>query len=158
MMPETYKRQIEKRLRHAADPREIAIDIMLEVQQFYGWFSDEALEQTASLLNMSCLELEELATFYNYIYREPVGRYVIHVCDSVICWMDHGYDALVEHMQKRLGIQMGQTTADAMFTLLPVCCIGYCDRAPAIMINKTVYGHLSPDKFDQIIKKLRQEA
>jgi NADH-quinone oxidoreductase subunit E len=158
MVPETYKRQIEKRLSQAADPREMAIEVMLEVQQFYGWFSDEALEQTASLLHMSCLELEELATFYNYIYREPVGRYVIHICDSVSCWMTHGYDVLVAHMQETLGIQMGQTTPDAMFTLLPVCCIGYCDRAPAIMINNTVYGRLTPDRFDQIIENLRQEA
>jgi NADH-quinone oxidoreductase subunit E len=103
------------------------------------------------------LEIEELATFYNYIYRQPVGKYVIHVCDSVICWMTEGYGSFVEHMQEKLGIRMGQTTDDGMFTLLPVCCLGYCDLAPALMINQTVYGRLTAEKFDQIIENLRRE-
>jgi NADH-quinone oxidoreductase subunit E len=157
MLPETYINEVEKRLRRAGRPREIIIDVMLEVQQFYGWFSDEALEQTARLLNMNPLEIEELATFYNYIYRQPVGKYVIHACDSVICWMTEGYVSFVEHMQEKLGIRMGQTTDDGMFTLLPVCCLGYCDLAPALMINQRVYGHLTAEKFDQIIEDLRRE-
>ncbi|MCF8027421.1 MAG: NADH-quinone oxidoreductase subunit NuoE [Desulfobacteraceae bacterium] len=157
MLPETYINEVEKRLRRAVHPREIIIDVMLEVQQFYGWFSDEALEQTARLLNMSPLEIEELATFYNYIYRQPVGKYVIHVCDSVICWMIGGYESFVEHIQEKLGIRMGQTTDDGMFTLLPVCCLGYCDLAPALMINRTIYGRLTAEKFDQIIEDLRRE-
>jgi NADH-quinone oxidoreductase subunit E len=157
MLPETYINEVEKRLRRAGRPREIIIDVMLEVQRFYGWFSDEALEQTAQLLKMNPLEIEELATFYNYIYRQPVGKHVIHVCDSVICWMTEGYASFVEHMQEKLCIQMGQTTDDGMFTLLPVCCLGYCDLAPALMINQRVYGHLTAEKFDQIIEDLRRE-
>ncbi|MBS0013825.1 MAG: NADH-quinone oxidoreductase subunit NuoE [Desulfobacterales bacterium] len=157
MLPETYINEVEKRLRRTGRPREMVIDVMLEVQQFYGWFSDEALEQTAGLLQMHPLELEELATFYNYIYRQPVGKYVIHVCDSVICQMTAGYESFVEHMQEKLGIQMGQTTHDGLFSLLPVCCLGYCDLAPALMINQTVYGELTAEKFDQIIEDLRRE-
>ena len=86
-----------------------------------------------------------------------MGRYVIQVCDSLICWMENGED-LVAHLNDRLGIGMGQTTADGLFTLLPVCCIGYCDRAPAILINKKVYGELTPEKLDSIIERLRDEA
>lgn len=156
MLPETYRVEIEKRLAQEGGPRAIVVDVMLEVQNHYGWFSDEALEQAAQLLGMNPLEIEELATFYNYIYREPVGKYVIHVCDSLICWMEEGYADLVQHMENSLGIQMGQTTADGMFTLLPVCCLGYCDRAPAVMINRTVHGHLTADGFDEIIENLRQ--
>ena len=157
MLPETYIHDVEKRLHQSGRPREMVVDVMIEVQQFYGWFSDEALEQTAQILNMNPLEIEELATFYNYIYRQPVGKYVIHVCDSVICQMTGGYESFVKHMQEKLGIGMGQTTDDAMFTILPVCCLGYCDLAPAVMINQTVYGELTPEKFDQIIEDLRRE-
>jgi NADH-quinone oxidoreductase subunit E len=101
--------------------------------------------------------VDELATFYPFLYREPVGRFVIHVCDSVVCWMD-GHESLQDHLMQRLDIRMGETTADGLFTLLPVCCIGYCDRAPAILINKKVYGELTPEKLDGIIARLRDEA
>ena len=127
-----------------AHPREMAIDVINALQDHYGYFSDEALAQAADLLGMSPLELDELATFYTFIYREPVGRYVIHVCDSLICWMENG-ENLVAHLCDRLGIRMGETTADGLFTLLPVCCIGYCDRAPAILVDRKVHGPLTID-------------
>jgi NADH-quinone oxidoreductase subunit E len=88
----------------------MAIDVINSLQDHYGYFSDEALVQAADLLTMSPLEVEELATFYTFIYREPVGKYVIHVCDSLICWMESSED-LAAHLQKRLGIKMGETTA-----------------------------------------------
>ncbi len=157
MLPETYKSELKDRLQKVGNPREMVVDVMLEVQEFYGWFSDEALEQAAVLLGMSSLEIEELATFYNTIYRQPVGKFVIHVCDSVICWMENGYGELIDHIGKKLGIGMGETTPDGLFSLLPACCIGYCDHAPAIMINKTVYGDIAPAKMDEIIETLRQE-
>ncbi len=156
MLPDTYRAEIEKRLKQEGGARAIVVDVMLEVQNYYGWFSDQALEEAAHLLGMSPLEIEELATFYNYIYREPVGKYVIHVCDSLICWMEEGYAELVRHMEDSLEIRMGETTSDGMFTLLPVCCLGYCDLAPAVMINRTVHGRLTAAGFDEIMEKLRQ--
>ncbi|MEJ2039078.1 MAG: NAD(P)H-dependent oxidoreductase subunit E, partial [Desulfosarcinaceae bacterium] len=95
--------------------------------------------------------------FYTFIYREPVGKYVIHVCDSVICWME-GEENLVAHLLGRLGIEMGGTSADGLFTVLPVCCIGYCDRAPAILVNRKVHGPLTVDSLDALIETLRGEA
>jgi NADH-quinone oxidoreductase subunit E len=106
---------------------------------------------------MTPLEMEELATFYTFIFREPVGKYVIHVCDSIICWMN-GYESIRDFLSQKLGIKMGETTSDGVFTLLPVCCIGYCDRAPAILINRKVYGPLTPEKLDKILEELRTEA
>jgi NADH-quinone oxidoreductase subunit E len=114
------------------------------------------MAEAAELLGMTPLELEELATFYTFTYREPVGRYVIHVCDSLICWMD-GYRSVRDYLCERLEIQPGQTTADNRFTLLPVCCIGYCDYAPAMLINRRVYGNLTPQKIDAILKELREK-
>ena len=130
---------------------------MFELQDHYGYLSDEALEEAALLLGMTPLEMEELATFYTFIFREPVGKYVIHVCDSIICWMD-GYESIRDYLCQKLGINMGETTRDGLFTLLPVCCIGYCDRSPAILINRKVYGPLTPEKLDNILEALKTEA
>jgi len=157
MISETLKESLATRMAAVEHPRELAVDVMMALQESYGWLNDEAVEETADLLGITPMEVEELATFYTFIYREPVGRYVIHVCDSVICWMD-GYGSLRDRLAEKLGIQMGETTTDGLFTLLPVCCIGYCDRAPAILINKKVYGPLTPEKLDDLLDKLRAEA
>lgn len=157
MLPLKVKKSLLKEIAEAEHPREKAIDVMFVLQKHYGHMSDEAMAVAAELLGMSTLELEELATFYTLIYREPVGRYVIHVCDSLICVMS-GYQSLVEHLSERLGIGLGGTTADGLFTLLPVCCVGYCDLAPAVLINRKVYGRLTPGKIDDILAKLTREA
>ena len=157
MLSEELKKSLIDKIARVEHPRELVVDVMFALQEHYGFLSDELLEEAASLLNMTPLEMEELATFYTFIYREPVGRYVIHVCDSVICWMD-GYESIRDYLTQKLGIQMGETTSDGLFTLLPVCCIGYCDRSPAILINRIVYGPLTPEKLDEILDKLRTEA
>ena len=157
MLPKDLKEKLEKHIAEIDHPRELAVDVMFALQDHYGYLSDEAVEETARMLDMTPLEVEELATFYTFTYREPVGKYVIHVCDSVICWMD-GYESLKDYLCKTLGINLGETTADGLFTLLPVCCIGYCDLSPAMLINKKVYGHLTPEKIDSILEKLREET
>lgn len=157
MLPETFKSELQEKIARVAHPREMAIDVINSLQDHYGYFSDEALDQAADLLGMSPLEVDELATFYTFIYREPVGKYVIHICDSLICWMENG-ENLVAHLCERLDIQMGQTTADGMFTLLPVCCIGYCDRAPALLVNRMVHGPLTIESLDDLLDRLREES
>ena len=157
MLPDELRESLEKQIAHADHPRELVVDTMLALQDHHGYLSDEAVAQTAALLGMSALEVEELATFYTFIYREPVGKYVIHVCDSLICWMD-GYESIQNYLCQKLGVEVGGTSADGLFTLLPVCCIGYCDRAPAMLINRKVYGPLTPEKIDKILEKLRSEA
>ena len=157
MIPRDLKESLQKQIAAIDHPRELVVDVMFAIQDFYGYLSDEAVKEVAELLDMSPLEVEELATFYTFIYREPVGKYVIHVCDSVICWME-GHESLLDHLSIKLGIKPGETTPDGMFSLLPVCCIGYCDRAPAIMINKEVYGLLTSEKLDNILQRLRTEA
>ena len=152
-LPKTLRRELQEKIGSVDHPREMAIDVINALQNHYGYFSDEALDQAAALLGMSTLEVDELATFYTFIYREPVGRFVIHVCDSLICWMENGLD-LATHLCARLGIRMGETTADGLFTLLPVCCIGYCDRAPAILVNRMVHGPLTIESLDRLIDSL----
>jgi NADH-quinone oxidoreductase subunit E len=157
MLPNELKESLVKKIAHADHPRELVVDVMLALQDHYRYLSDEAVLEVAVLLGMSPLEVEELATFYTFIYREPVGKYVIHVCDSLICWMD-GYESLKDYICKKLAIEVGGTTADGLFTMLPVCCIGYCDLSPAMLINRKVYGRLTPQKIDEILEKLKSEA
>jgi NADH-quinone oxidoreductase subunit E len=157
MLPQTLEQELKGMVDGVAHPREMAVDVVNRLQDHFGYLSDEALVLGADLLGMTPLELEELATFYTFIYREPVGRYVIHVCDSVICWMEGGVN-LVDHLLTRLGIRLGETTTDGLFTVLPVCCIGYCDRAPAILVNRKVHGPLTVDSLDRLIDRLREDA
>lgn len=147
--------ELRQRIARAPHARELVVDVMLALQDQYGYLSDEALQETASLLGMSLLEVEELATFYDFIYRQPVGRFVIRVCDSVVCWLEGG-EPLVKHLEEKLGIRMGETTPDGLFTLLPVCCIGYCDMAPAMLVNNRVHGNLTPERIDRILDELRR--
>ena len=157
MLPNELKKSLEEKIAHADHPREMVVDVMLALQEHCGYLSDEAVEAVAALLGMSTLEVEELATFYTFIFREPVGKYVIHVCDSVICWMD-GFESIQDYLCRKLDIAVGATSADGLFTLLPVCCIGYCDLSPAMLINRKVYGHLTREKIDEILANLRSEA
>jgi len=157
MIPEELRQSLIEHIDRVDHPRELAVDVMFAIQDFYGYLTDEGVEETAQLLKMSPLEVEQLATFYTFIYREPVGKYVIHVCDSVVCWMD-GYESIKDYLCKILKIQAGETTPDGLFTLLPVCCVGYCDRSPAMLINKKAYGNLTAEKIDGILAKLKTEA
>ncbi len=157
MVPQELKEELQRKIAEAEHPREMAVDVMVALQNFYGYLSDEALEEGAALLDMTLLEIEELATFYDFIYRQPVGRYIIHICDGIVCWMN-GYRAILDHLCQRLGVRVGETTADGMFTILPTACIGYCDLSPAVLINRRPYGPLTPEKIDAILEDLRKQA
>jgi NADH-quinone oxidoreductase subunit E len=157
MLPKDLKERLEDEIKSVEHPRELAVDVMFAIQDHYGYLSDEALAEAASMLDMTPLELDELATFYTFAFREPVGKYVIHVCDSVVCWMN-GYEPVRDYLCRKLGIALGETTPDGLFTLLPVCCIGYCDRSPAMLVNRRVHGNLTPEKIDGIIETCRHEA
>ncbi len=157
MLPEPLLERLKNRIAETEHPRELAVDIMFALQNHYGYLSDEALEEGAHLLQMTPLELEELATFYDFVYREPVGKFVIHLCDGVVCWMN-GYGSVANYLSKKLGIKLGETTEDGLFTLLPTACLGYCDLSPAMLINGRAYGPLTPEKIDDILERLRAEA
>ena len=128
------------------------IEALRIVQRHRRWVSDEAIKDIADFLHMSTDEVDSVATFYNMIYRKPVGRHVIHVCDSVSCWL-MGYENLRRTLVQKLGIEYGQTTADGRFTLLPICCLGTCDRAPAMFIGEDLYRDLKLGDLDGILAK-----
>jgi NADH-quinone oxidoreductase subunit E len=152
MLTKEELEEIQSEFPKYATKQAVCLEAMKVVQKRRGWVSDESLKDIAKVLNMSVDELDSVATFYNMIYRKPVGRHVIHICNSVSCWI-MGYDSLYQSLSKRLGIKMGETTPDGKFTLLPVVCLGACDHAPALMIDRETVGDVSPGKIDDILSK-----
>ncbi len=151
MIPEKLKKELEARVASAITPREAAVDVMKELQNHYGWLTDEGVVEAAEILGLSPLQVEELATFYEMIFRRPVGKKVIKVCDSISCWT-MGDDSLMAHLAKRLGVEPGGTTTDGIFTLLPCSCLGNCGNAPAMMVGEKMYEKLSLEKMDEILE------
>ncbi|GHN01022.1 NADH-quinone oxidoreductase subunit E [Cytophagales bacterium WSM2-2] len=129
-----------------------SIEALKIVQSHRHWVSDESLKEVANYLDMSAEDLDSVATFYNLIFRQPVGRHIILVCDSISCWV-MGHEKIKERLSERLQIDYGQTTKDGRFTLLPNPCLGTCDCAPAIMIGNDLYRNLTIDQLDDILKK-----
>jgi NADH-quinone oxidoreductase subunit E len=152
MLTEEEKREIEAELHHYEQKQAACVEAMKIVQRHRGWVSDESIRDIARLLEMTPDELDSVATFYNLIFRRPVGKHVILICDSVSCWI-MGYKDLRQHLTDRLGINLGETTTDGRFTLLPIVCLGTCDHAPALMIDNELYRDLDPQKIDAILEK-----
>ncbi|MCW8884702.1 MAG: NADH-quinone oxidoreductase subunit NuoE [Motiliproteus sp.] len=150
------RREIEAECRHYPKRQAAAIEGLKVVQKHRGWVSDGSIQALAKFLEMPVGELEGVATFYNLIFRQPVGKHVIMVCDSVCCWVK-GSDPLTQHIGNRLGIKPGQTSEDGLFTLLPIVCLGDCDRAPTLMIDGQQHGHVDADKLDQLLLELEPE-
>jgi NADH-quinone oxidoreductase subunit E len=103
---------------------------------------------------MSSADLDGVATFYNLIYRKPVGRHVILICNSDSCWI-MGYRRLCEALSEQLGIQLGETTADQRFTFLPIVCLGDCDHAPVLMIDNNQHRDVTPESLPAILENYR---
>lgn len=156
MLTNTERQQIEEQLTHVPTRQSGCIEAMKIVQQHRGWVSDEALEDLAPVLGMSKAALDSVATFYNLIFRRPVGNHVILVCDSVSCWV-MGEERLMDHLQRKLGIRSGETTPDGEFTLLPTVCLGHCDLAPVMMLDGEIVGNLTGEKIDQLLAEARNK-
>jgi NADH-quinone oxidoreductase subunit E len=152
MLPEELKTELNDRIAHGVTTREAAIDVLKLLQAHYGWLTDEAVAEAAELLGLSTLQVEELATFYEMLYRRPVGKRVIHVCDSISCWAMGG-ESLLAHLARTLDIAPGETTADGEFTLLPCCCLGNCGEAPTLMIGDTLHGRVSLARATEMLQQ-----
>ena len=154
MLTAEEKKEITAELAHCELKSAASIEALKVVQKRRGWVSDASLRDIASRLDMTPAELDGVATFFNFIYRKPVGRHVIAICDSMVCW-SVGYDPLREVLEKKLGIGFGETTRDNRFTLLPASCLGACDRAPAMLVDEELYGPVTPEMVDGILQRYK---
>lgn len=154
MLTDAERREIDRTLADYPHPQAASVEALKIVQEARGWVSDEALTDLAAHLGVAPEALEGVATFYNLIFRRPVGRTVLLLCDSITCWM-LGCDALRGALADRLGIGMGETTQDGRFTLLPVPCLGACDGAPAMMAGNTLHRAVRAEQLDGILGDCR---
>ena len=154
MLTEEEKNEIEEEIRNYPYRAVACIDALKIVQAHRGWVSDESVKDIARYLGMANEEVDGVATFYSRIYRKPVGKNVILICDGVSC-MIMGYESLYEYISGKIGIRFGETTADGLFTLLPVSCLGDCDHAPAMIINNDHFNRLTVKKIDELLDKYK---
>lgn len=152
MLSESEIHAIDHEVSLVPHKKAAVIEALKIVQQHHGWVSDDKLQAVAEYLDMSPAEVDSVATFYNLIFRKPVGRHVILLCDSITCYV-MGYQKLYEALQQHLSIKFGETTVDKRFTLLPNACLGCCDHAPALMIDEDLYQDVSIDELETILLK-----
>lgn len=143
--------EIDKEISLVPQRKAACIEALKIVQQHRGWVSDESLGAVAAYMEIPVEELDSVATFYNLIFRKPVGRNIILLCDSISCYVME-YQKLYDYLQKQLHIRFGETTADNRFTLLPNACLGTCDHAPVMMVNNDLYKDLTEEKLADILK------
>ena len=153
-LSETERAAIEHEMHHYEDPRAASIEALKIVQKQRGWVPDGAADAIGAILGIPASDVEGVATFYSQIFRQPVGRHIIRVCDSMTCFIG-GHENVLGSIKSELGIVPGQTTADGRFTLLPVCCLGNCDKAPALMIDDETFGDVQPEGVAQLLESFQ---
>ena len=125
------------------------------VQQEQGWVSQESEAEIAAYLDMPEIAVHEVTTFYNMYNQQPVGKFKVAVCTNLPCLLRNGYEAL-QHLEKKLGIKVGETTADGMFTLQQCECLGACADAPVMLVNdRNMCSFMDDQKLDELVDGLR---
>jgi NADH-quinone oxidoreductase subunit E len=152
-LSEAASQKIQAIINRYPEKRSALIPSLHLVQKEIGWVSEEAIREIAGLFDLSPIEVNEVVSFYTMFHRKPVGKYVIQVCTNISCLLCDA-EEIVAHLTKRLGIKMGETTADKKFTLMEVECLGSCGTSPVIQINDDYYEELTPEKVDQILDGL----
>ena len=154
MLTERYGAEIERILAKYPDKRSAAMPLMYLAQEAYGYMSKEAMDDVAAVLELDPTHVLSLAGFYTLYYEEPVGKYVLEICNDLPCAL-RGADEFVEMASRKLGIPVEGTTADGLFTLKTVMCLAACDKAPMLQCNLQYVENLDEGKFDELIEQLR---
>src|SRR5688500_4379843 len=152
MLTQEEVERIERETSAFPERKAACIDALRILQESRRWIDDGSIRDLAQLLRMDPTEVEAVATFYNLIFRRPVGRHVVHACDSVSCWI-LGADRLRRRIADHLGVALGETTGDGRFTLLPIACLGACDRAPALMIDDRLHGNVDAAELPRLFEE-----
>jgi NADH-quinone oxidoreductase subunit E len=133
------------------------IPLLHLAQEEWGWLSPETMDYVAELLQIKPVEVYEVATFYSMYHLKPVGKYVFEVCQTGPCML-RGSDEIIAYIKEKLDIGVGETTADGLFTLKTVECLGACGYAPMMQMGKHYKEHLTKERVDQIVEECRQNA
>lgn len=133
------------------------LPVLHMAQEQFGWLSSDTMDYVAGLLNIEPIEVYEVATFYSMYNLQPVGKYLFEVCQTGPCML-RGSDDIIKYIGEKLNIQNGQTTADGLFTLKTVECLGACGYAPMMQMGKTYREHLTKQRVDEIIEECIKNA
>lgn len=157
MIAETYAEEVKGILARYPNKKSAILPLMHLAQQEYGYMSQEAMVEVAEILGLDPTHVLSLAGFYSLYYEEPVGKYVLEICNDLACAL-RGADEFVEMACRKLDIPVEGTTNDGLFTLKTVMCLGACDRAPMLQCNLKFEENLDEEKFEQLLARLREEA
>jgi NADH-quinone oxidoreductase subunit E len=157
MLSDALKEKFDRIIARYPLKRSAIVPLLLFAQDEVGWVSDEAIEEIARRVEVKPIEVIEDISYYSMLHRQPIGKYNLQVCTNVSCLL-RGGEEILDHCSKKLGIGHKQTTADGMFSLEEVECLGACCGAPAMQVNYDYYENLTPEKVDALIEKLRKES
>lgn len=145
--------EINHLLQHYPMASGASIDALMVVQRHRGWVSDASLAALAEHMNVPAADLDSIATFYNLIFRKPVGKVVLHPCNGISCML-MGYRKIHQRLISVLHITDGETTKDNHITLIPLPCLGACDKAPVMLANKTLHENVAEGDIETIVQQL----
>ncbi len=151
------QRELQELIARYPDKRSAMLPALEIAQREQGYLTPEAYEWVAEALDTSPTWVASVASFYTMLRKEPAGRYLVQVCTNLSCSL-LGAQSLVDYLKQRLGIGVGETTADGLFTLTTVQCLGSCATAPVMQINERYYEQLTCERVDGILASLRAEA
>ncbi len=157
LIAEKYAQEIEGILARFPNKKSAVLPLMHLAQREYGYMSQEAMREVADILGLDPTHVLSLSGFYSLYYEEPVGKYVLEICNDLACAL-RGADEFVEMATNKLGVPVDGTTEDGLFTIKTVMCLGACDRAPMLQCNLKFEEHLDEEKFEQLLARLRAEA
>jgi NADH-quinone oxidoreductase E subunit len=150
---ELKKHLAEKFFPRYPNKRAVLLPALHEIQHTYGWIPVQAMEEVAAFLELAPAEVIDTATFYEEYWLKPKGKYLIQVCRSLSCEICDS-KKLTAHCQKKLGIEVGETTADGRFTLVELECLGACGTAPVALLNDVLHEELTVEKLDTVLNEL----
>jgi len=150
MLSEKSKAQINELKGKYPDPKSALLPALEIAQREHGWLSEEVMREVGQAMDLPPTEVASVASFYTMLYTQPVGEHVIQVCTNITCSL-LGAEHLVDYISRKLGIEVGQTTADGKVTLLTVECLGSCGTAPMMQVDETYYEDLTEEKIDRIL-------
>ena len=151
------KAKIEEAAGHFPSRRSAIMPALFLAQEQYGSITYDAMEEVADILGVPKVWILEIANFYTMYNKKPVGKFHIQVCTNLSCMLREA-DGIVARLEEQIGVKTGETTADGMFTLSAVECLGSCGTAPMMQVNKTYYEDLTVEGIDEILKELREKA
>jgi len=153
MYSEANEKKIDELLTHYPVKRSVIIPALFIAQEEHGYVTDDDVKYLAARLDLRVNEVEEIVTFYSMFSRRPIGKYKLQVCRTISCMLN-GAPEVTEHLCKKLGVKLGETTSDGKFTVMEVECLGYCDLAPVLQVNFDYHEQVNSESLDKIVAGL----